>query len=105
MAVVFSIAAPMIATTNDIAKRRAIMWFLGLAVILAILANFFDRSWSTLILTVLVLLVGVYCLVLGVVFYLSDDKDSHAYLPLFAVGLTILGAFGAPRCPSPSTLV
>jgi hypothetical protein len=96
LAVVFSIAAPVMATTNDIAKRRAITWLLELAVILAILANFFDRSWSTLILTAFVMLVGVYCLVLGVLFYLSDDKDSHAYLPLFAVGLAILSAFVGP---------
>jgi hypothetical protein len=100
LAVVFSIAAPMIAMTNDSHQRRAITCFLELAVTLAIVANFFVRSWPTpgyvFILTTLTILVGTYCLVLATVFYLSDDKDSAAYVPLFAVGLTILGAFMGP---------
>ena len=100
LAVVSSIAAPMMAAINDSRQRRAIMCFLELAVTLAIVANFFVRSWPApgyvFILTSLTILVGTYCLVLATVFYLSDDKDSGAYVPLFAVGLTILGAFVGP---------
>ncbi len=100
LAVLFSIAAPMMATIGDGRQRRAITCFLELTVTLAIVANFFVRSWPTpgyvFILTTFMMLVGTYCLVLGTVFYLSDGKDSGAYDPLFAVGLTILGAFVGP---------